>query len=88
MNRKILQKVIDELNQPQPKLEYIKGILETVMETLPEENSFKHPPTTVRTSLPLQVTSTPETSEASILDAKARAAIEEVKRISEVSTHD
>jgi SOS response regulatory protein OraA/RecX len=37
MNRKTLQKVIDELNKPQPKLDYIRGVLETVIETLPEE---------------------------------------------------
>lgn len=36
MNRAILQKVIDELNKPEPRLDYVRGVLETVMEGLPE----------------------------------------------------
>lgn len=39
MNRKILQKVIDELKNEQPKLDYIRGILETLIESLPEDHS-------------------------------------------------
>jgi hypothetical protein len=37
MHRKTLQKVIDELNKPEPRLDYVKGILETIIESLPGE---------------------------------------------------
>lgn len=37
MNRKLLQKVIDELAKENPKLDYIRGILETLIESLPED---------------------------------------------------
>lgn len=45
MNKKQLQKVIDELEKEQPRLDYIKGILETLVETedltpLPTTNPF------------------------------------------------
>lgn len=33
MNKKTLQKVIDELNKDTPRLDYVRGILETLMET-------------------------------------------------------
>jgi hypothetical protein len=36
MNRKIIQKVIAELNKENPKLDYVRGILETLLESLPE----------------------------------------------------
>ena len=39
MNRKTLQKVIDELAKETPRIPYVLGILETLVETLPEENS-------------------------------------------------
>jgi hypothetical protein len=37
MNRKTLTKVIDELKKDAPKLDYVLGILETLLESLPEE---------------------------------------------------
>lgn len=36
MNRKQIQKVIDELGKDKPDLSYIKGILETIIEGLDE----------------------------------------------------
>lgn len=38
MNRKTLNKVIEELKKEKPNLDYIRGILETLVESLPEEN--------------------------------------------------
>ncbi len=32
MNKKTLQKVIDELNKDNPRLDYVRGILETLIE--------------------------------------------------------
>lgn len=40
MNRKTLQKCIDELSKDSPKLDYVRGILETLIESLPEEKVF------------------------------------------------
>ncbi len=39
MNRKIVQKVIDELSKPTPDISYVRGILETVLETLPSDQT-------------------------------------------------
>lgn len=47
MSRKILQKVLDALAQEQPDISYIRGILETLIENLPEEThqpAFKNAP--------------------------------------------
>jgi hypothetical protein len=35
MNRKALQKVIDELKSDSPRLDYVLGVLETLLESLP-----------------------------------------------------
>ncbi len=35
MNRKILQKVIDELATENPRLDYVRGVLETLLDSLP-----------------------------------------------------
>lgn len=43
MNRKLIQKIIDELSKDQPKLDYVRGILETVLESLPEEKVIWNP---------------------------------------------
>lgn len=56
MNRKILQKVIDALNKPDADLSYIRGILETLIDSLPEEyintSVFKSVSTPVDLPLP------------------------------------
>lgn len=41
MNKKILQKIIDELKKDTPSIPYVLGILETLMESLPEEAEKK-----------------------------------------------
>lgn len=47
MNTNILQKVIDELNKDNPRLDYVKGILETLVEAVPEITSTPINNTTV-----------------------------------------
>jgi len=37
MNRKTIQKIINELVKDKPDVSYIRGILETLLESLPEE---------------------------------------------------
>lgn len=37
MNRKTLQKVIEELKKDKPDLSYIRGMLETMVDNLPPE---------------------------------------------------
>lgn len=38
MNRKTLQKVLDELVKDKPDLSYARGILETILESLPNDD--------------------------------------------------
>lgn len=37
MNRKALQKAIDALNGTEVKIDYVRGILETLLDSLPED---------------------------------------------------
>lgn len=87
MNRKTLQKVIDELNKPQPRLDYVKGILETMIDGLPEQPLLVA--TQVDTLNPPTHTTTPATNfsddEASVLDGIAKARLESIKEISNQS---
>lgn len=39
MNRKNLQKVLDALKEKKPNISYIQGIIETLLDGLPEENN-------------------------------------------------
>lgn len=77
MNRKLLQKVIDELLKDKPDLSYIRGIVETMIESLPEVEHI-HDDKSFVPVFPKVITPTP-TDEASILDAQARLAIEKMK---------
>ncbi len=80
MNRKVLQKVIDELNKPEPKLDYIRGILETIIEGMPEE---KLAPVLILpnpgSAIPAQIGL--EDDMASILDQQARTGLEKIKNV-------
>lgn len=42
-NRKLLQKIIDELKKDKPDLSYIRGILETMIESLPDDKVIWNP---------------------------------------------
>lgn len=37
MNRKTLQKIIDELAKESPRIPYVLGVLETLIDSLPED---------------------------------------------------
>lgn len=88
MNRNILQKCIDELKEPvSPRLDYVRGMLETLLEMMPESVSspiFANHGPGVRTMTP--VPEPTEVDERAVMDAKARAAIAAVKSITEEST--
>lgn len=74
MNRKIIQKLIDELTKETPRLDYIRGILETLLESLPEEKPkdvniapmFAPPVSTNVTGTPVLI------SEAEFMEQEAR----------------
>jgi len=48
MNKKILQRVVDELKKEKPDLSYIRGVLETLIDGLIDTTSF-----TERITMPL-----------------------------------
>lgn len=81
MNINILKKCLDELAKEKPSLDYLKGMLETLSELeaqpmlkpAPLAESFKVMKTVQK--------DIQDSSEADILDAKARAAIERVKEL-------
>lgn len=80
MNRKTIQKVIDELSQPTPRLDYVRGVLETILDTLPIESI----PVTSHTSTVLPDFSPVEASdEAKALEYMAKAKLEAVKQMSQ-----
>lgn len=82
MNKTILQKCIFELSQSSPRLDYIQGMLETLLEMTPDTTE------PIKTYTFASATPTPaigvmtDKSEQEMLDAKARAAIEVVKAMS------
>lgn len=43
MNRNLIKKILEELSKDSPKLDYVRGILETVLESLPEEKQGVNP---------------------------------------------
>ena len=84
MHRKTLQKVIDELNKDNPRLDYVKGILETLIEQLPEDKSiiFKTTDEKVINILDAGTTTnyTPK-DEGALLDAEAKARLKNIVTI-------
>lgn len=79
MNRKTLQKAIDELSKTDPSLDYVRGMLETLIETIPEDKQ------SVVNAIVLP--SLEVNDEAKALDYMARAKIESVKLLSDESAH-
>lgn len=77
MNRKIIQKLIDELGKETPRLDYIRGVLETLLESLP--NGITE---AVDKSLNnIFVGDITPMSEASILDKETLARLKSIKDI-------
>ncbi len=51
MNKKVIQKALDELNKENPKIDYVRGILETLLDTdTPAPVTFQPAP---RVEIPL-----------------------------------
>ena len=73
----ILQKCLDELGKEKADLSYIKGMLEVLLATQPQQSKQFITPAQQLTN----VASNAPVDEASILDAKARAALETVKAL-------
>lgn len=85
MNRKTIQKVIDELNTEQPRLDYVKGILETLIDSLPEDNRVVLKPNSVVLPPLVNVGMTPTASqpsidESQILETSAMAVLNRIDK--------
>ncbi len=86
MNTAILKKVIDELNLKDPRLDYVRGMLETLVaiQTVNEIPEILTSPSLDKDAL-LVTKGTPMrvngelNNEAAMLDARARQAIEAIK---------
>lgn len=76
----ILKKCIEELAKDAPSIDYVRGMLETLlsMNTTPEKEIF------VTKSDARVSPVTDPSDEAAILDAKARAAIESVQAMAQL----
>lgn len=95
MNTNILQKCIAELDQVSPRLDYIRGMLETLIEMAPKidvidppkpEGYFKAMPTpgiTIRSTEVIDPAQPPD--EASLLDSVARNNLDKVRKLAGVS---
>jgi len=96
MNRKTIQKVIDELQKEKPDLSYIRGILETLMETLEAPTGTTYtapiyvpPYNTVNNTAPNviyeKVDSTNLADEGAVMDAEAAARMASIKKMADDS---
>jgi len=80
MNTTILKKCLTELSQETPKLDYVRGMLETLIEIQPDMAVVVKEDGTASTFPMSQIhTNKVPQDEASLLDAKARAALETIK---------
>lgn len=85
MNITILKKCSDELSKDEPKLDYVRGMLETLIEM--DESKDKYIVADgegkLRVTTPQKEIKKVEESqdEASLLDAKARASLEAIKKL-------
>lgn len=84
MNTGILKKVLEELEKENPRLDYIRGMVETLVEMQGPSHAVPSSLAVVTPGFgPGDGGSTPSSGadEAAILDGQARAAIERVKAI-------
>lgn len=75
MNRKTLQKAINELSKENPSLDYVRGMLETLIETIPEDKSV------VLTGMFQEVKPETVDDEAKALEYMAAAKLEAVRQM-------
>jgi hypothetical protein len=86
MNTKILQKCLEELDKETPRLDYIRGMLETLV-SMDEPVSYKKDEKGY--IVPVTPTAKPKTEtqdEGEILTAQAKARLAAVKELSDKST--
>lgn len=74
MNTNILKKCIDELKKEKPEIQYVLGMLETLYE-------IQKPTVIVPGTPTIKSTEVKDIDEKAMLDAKAKAAIDEIKRL-------
>lgn len=95
MNTKLIKKCIDELDAEKPRLDYLKGILETLYEiessatTISGTTTFPIPPYYVNSSVTNTgtQTGTGKISEPEILDYRVWTPIDEIKKLTDESTN-
>jgi len=75
MNTVILKKCVEELNKETPRLDYVRGMLETLIEIQETKTVI---PEKKLTAADFAV-AVPASDEAAMLDAKARAALAIIK---------
>lgn len=85
MTRKLIQKIIGELSKDNPKLDYVRGILETVLESLPEEK-VQTPIIGNLSHVPVINTPASVNAEVAALDAFAKGSLETIKALAQSST--
>ena len=90
-NTAILKKCLEELSKDSPRLDYLRGMLETLVEMqnnfyisplIPKGQMIETNPFAFSHGTPTTSANTTELDEAAILDQQARAAIEKVKAMS------
>lgn len=77
MNRKTLQKIIDELGKESPRIPYVLGVLETLIDSIPEEM----PRAGLLSTLASKVPNIAPIFENNELDNVAASRIEEIKKM-------
>jgi hypothetical protein len=79
MNTNILKKCIDELNAETPRLDYLRGMLETLLEMQEGLVSSVAEHRVVSPRVAGSIPAPAALDEAAVLDARARRAIEAIK---------
>ena len=79
MNKRVLQKIIDNLNSEKPDLSYIRGILETLIEGLPDDIKFEYKGPAI--VVPPGKIVLPGDDEGAQLDMVAKAKLAKVKAL-------
>lgn len=86
MNYKILKRVLDELNKETPKLDYIRGMVETLLSLEPEKAIYTVQDTTIKPSSLMPLNKAEPKDEGSILDAMARANLKTIQNLAKQSS--
>lgn len=79
--KRAIKKVLEELNKESPRLDYIRGMLEVLV----DEEEYKYVYKSPLNSSPITAQPVEIKDEASILDAKAAASLVTIKELAEKS---